>query len=228
MDSGEDSEDDSSSYPDSDSDSGSGNYISSNPRPLSHPYSDSDQTDTTLESAGLTSDSTSSISSSTSNSSSTNSSRNSDHAQDEDSYQSDSDENGKDNYCGGNYYNSDLITEIEGEHVHSWQAVTKAIAEGQKHNIRHDAAEVAKGSVPFQNEDELHTFLAAFRASLNSAEYPAGFGLDSQYESSESYKTGRSRHSLVIPLPHNVWFPRIVVWCKALDLLKLSLALAGL
>lgn len=74
------------------------------------------------------------------------------------------------------------MTEIEGEYIRSWQAITEAIAEGQKHNIRHDAAEVAKGSVPFQDEDKPHTFLAAFRASLNSAEHPAGFGLDSQYQ----------------------------------------------
>jgi len=57
-------------------------------------------------------------------------------------------------------------------------------------------------------------------SALESSSYPAGFGLMGEYESVESYKTGRSLKPLIIPLPYEVWFPRIVVWCRALDLLK--------
>lgn len=102
----------------------------------------------------------------------------------------------------------------------TWKSIAKSIAENQRHNIRHDAAEVARGGIPFEDEAQLNTFLANFQASLDSDEYPGGFGLDEDYESSESYKTGRSTKPLVIPLPYIVWFPRIIVWCKALDCLK--------
>ena len=66
----------------------------------------------------------------------------------------------------------------------------------------------------------MHAYTLALEVELASEEYPAGFGLDEEYESLESYKTGRSTKLLTIPLPYDIWFPRIVVWCKALDLLK--------
>ena len=55
---------------------------------------------------------------------------------------------------------------------------------------------------------------------ISSKEHPDGFRLDDEHESSESYKIRYSSTPLVIPLPYNVWFPCIVVWYKALDLLK--------
>ena len=74
--------------------------------------------------------------------------------------------------------------------------------------------------MPFEDEGQLHAFLAAFQAALDSTSFPAGFGLDEEYKSSESYRTGCLRNPLVIPLPYGVWFPRTVVWSKALDMLK--------
>ena len=74
--------------------------------------------------------------------------------------------------------------------------------------------------MPFETMDEGRAFALALDRALSLIEYPAGFGLNEEYESLESYKTGRSSKPLVIPLPYGVWFPRIVVWCKALDLLK--------
>lgn len=74
--------------------------------------------------------------------------------------------------------------------------------------------------MPFENGDEAHAFALALDDALSSSSYPAGFGLNEEYESLESYRTGCSTKLLIIPLPYNVWFPRIVVWCKALDLLK--------
>ena len=114
------------------------------------------------------------------------------------------------------------------EQIKSWAEIAETITGGQQHNIRHNAAEVAKGAMPFQDEEKLNIFTTRFQAALESPSHPIGFELDAEYESSESYRTGRSRIPLVIPLPYNVWFPRIVVWCKALDLLKHLSATSGL
>jgi hypothetical protein len=108
----------------------------------------------------------------------------------------------------------------EGVVEDRYQGIAEVIANAQKRNIRHDAAEVAISSVPFENKDEMRAYTLALENSLASSECPAGFGLSEEYGSVESYKTGRSTKPLIIPLPHEVWFPRIVVWCKALDLLK--------
>ena len=102
----------------------------------------------------------------------------------------------------------------------TWKSIAKSIAENQRHNIRHDAAEVARGDIPFKDTVQLGIFLATFQASLDSDEYPDGFSLDEEYGPSESYKTGRSTKSLIVPLPYMVWFPQIIVWCKTLDCLK--------
>jgi len=115
---------------------------------------------------------------------------------------------------------TEAVVGPEAEHTGSWQAIARVIAASQKCNIRHDAAGVAESSMPFEDEDEVHAYTLALGTALASSEYPAGFGLNEEYESVESYKTGRSLKPLVIPLPYEVWFPRIIVWCKALDLLK--------
>jgi hypothetical protein len=111
----------------------------------------------------------------------------------------------------------------------SQRDIAGIIANAQLRNVRHEAAEVAKNTSPFGSEEDQYAFTLALDIALNSGEYPAGFHLNGEYQSFESYKTGRSTKALVIPLPYNVWFPRIVVWCKALDLLKrLSLCKAML
>ena len=123
-------------------------------------------------------------------------------------------------------HGSDASSGPEGEvesgvsHRQAWEEIASTIAGAQKWQIRHEAAEVAMSSTPFLNVEELHAYTLALAQSIQSHEYPAGFGLNEEYESIESYKTGRSSKPLVIPLPHSIWFPRIVVWCKALDLLK--------
>jgi len=134
---------------------------------------------------------------------------------------SDSDSNsGDSNPNSDSDGNGDSTPELEGNQTVSWGEIAETISRAQKCNIRHEAAEVAKAAMPFGSEDEVHAFSLALDSALSSSEYPAGFGLDEEYEALESYKTGRSSKPLVIPLPYGVWFPRIVVWCKALDLLK--------
>ena len=105
----------------------------------------------------------------------------------------------------------------EGE---SQRDLAEVITEAQSRNIRHEAADVGRNSSPFTGNDKQYTFALALGSALALEAYPAGFHLSEPYESSETYQTGRSTRPLIIPLPCNVWFPRIVVWCKALDLLK--------
>jgi hypothetical protein len=110
--------------------------------------------------------------------------------------------------------------EEEEEEEDTYQDIAKTIASSQKRNIRHDAAEVAGSAIPFEGTDELRAYALALDNALTTNEYPAGFNLSEKYDSFESYKTGRSSRPLIIPIPYDVWFPRIIVWCKALDLLK--------
>jgi hypothetical protein len=124
------------------------------------------------------------------------------------------------------YYGAGSSLESSGEAdspsggQQSRRDIAEIIAASQSHNIRHEAAAVANNSSPFENKDSMEAFILALDVVLGSGTYPNGFNLREEYESFESYKTGRSTKPLVIPLPYNVWFPRIVVWCKALDLLK--------
>lgn len=94
----------------------------------------------------------------------------------------------------------------------------RAISEAQKRQIRHEAAKVADSRSPF-NQHELQMFARQLSLDLACHSYPAGYNLNDDYDSIESYVTGRSSRPLVIPLPYEIWFPRVVVWCKALDLM---------
>lgn len=116
--------------------------------------------------------------------------------------------------------NSDEAGSTSDGDGQSQRDIAEIIAVSQSRNIRHEAAEVAKNSSPFASQDDQYAFALSLSAVLNSEAYPAGFYLNEEYESLESYKTGRSAKPLVIPLPYSVWFPHIIVWCKALDLLK--------
>jgi hypothetical protein len=100
------------------------------------------------------------------------------------------------------------------------QGIAEIITKAQRRNIRHDAAEVAASAFPFESAEEAQVFVIALDQALSSGERPANFALNDEYRSLESYTTGRSSKPLVITLPHDIWFPRIVVWCTALDLLK--------
>ena len=111
------------------------------------------------------------------------------------------------------------MDESETGRVGSWQDIAGVIATAQGRNVRHEAAEVARSAMPFTNASEGRVFASSLKRALSSKAYPAGFHLNDEYESKESYTTGRSSKPLVIPLPHNVWFPRILAWCTAIDIL---------
>lgn len=128
-------------------------------------------------------------------------------------------------YGAGAWLDDEESDLTSNEHVHEHQSqrdIAEVIATAQsRNNVRHEAAAVAKNSSPFEDEHDTRAFALALDAVLALDTYPAGFDLDREYESFESYKTGRSTKLLVIPLPYDVWFPRIVVWSKALNLLKI-------
>ena len=69
-----------------------------------------------------------------------------------------------------------------------YQEIAETIACSQKRNIRHDAAEVAKSAMPFEDTDDIEAYTLALHNALKSNEYPAGFRLNEEYESVESYK----------------------------------------
>ena len=189
---------------------GSNSYPTSHAGPNSpnHPSTNSDDSSDSDDFSTSTSDTNSSSDSDTDSTSSTNNGSDSN----EDS--SSSDEGSSSSEGSG----------IEGgsqdRYPPSWQNIAETIANAQRRNIHHDAAEVAKSAAPLESADDMRAYILALGTALASNEYPAGFGLNEEYKSVESYKTGRSSKRLVIPLPYDVWFPRIVVWCKALDLLK--------
>ena len=111
-----------------------------------------------------------------------------------------------------------IVSNADGQ---AQRDIAEIIADSQACNIRHDAAEVVETSLPFETRNDHYTFSLALSAALNNSEcYPAGFNLQEEYETSESYRTGRSTKPLEIPLPYDMWFPRVVIWCKALDLMK--------
>jgi len=173
---------------------------------------------------GSDSDSTGSSSINSSNESESDSDSDSDSDSGSDS---DSDSNSEDSNPNSNGGEGSM-PELEGNQTGSWGEIAEAITRAQKRNICHEAAEVARAVMPFEGQDEVHAFVLALDSALSSSQHPVGFGLDEEYEALESYKTGCSSKPLVIPLPHGVWFPHIVVWCKALDLLKcLSLCKAA-
>ena len=198
---GSSSASDSSQNPDLTSDPESSSRSNSNSNPDTNSDSSSSTTTNSSDSSGSGSNSTSS----------------SDGHSDSSSNHNPNSDNDTDSDRG---FDGDDDSEGETESEDRYQEIARTIASAQKRNIRHDAAEVAKSDMPFENGDEMQAYILALRNALALGEYPAGFGLNEEYESVESYKTGRSSKPLIIPLPYEVWFSRIVVWCKALDLLK--------
>ena len=93
----------------------------------------------------------------------------------------------------------------------SQRDIAEVIADAQSRNVQHEAAAVARNSSPFEAKEDQYVFALALGAAPNLDAHPAGFCLNKEYESFESYRTGRSVKPLVIPLPYDVWFPRIVV-----------------
>ena len=98
--------------------------------------------------------------------------------------------------------------------------MARLVEQGQERHVRHAAVPTPESRSPFANDIESKVFFTALGRIKRSECVPAGFGLSDTYESVETYSTGHSRKGLRIPLPYNVWFPRVLLWCQAVDLYK--------
>lgn len=108
----------------------------------------------------------------------------------------------------------------EEDEEDSQARIAQAIGAGQEKQIRHPAIEVPPATNPFMNEIQEQAFFGALDVLQSEGSIPKGFDLDHQYEPTETYTTGRSRKGLRVPLPHAIWYPRILLWCRAITLLK--------
>lgn len=98
------------------------------------------------------------------------------------------------------------------------QSIADRIVKGQEAHVRHPPVEAACGGSPFSSTLELEAFQQALEQVTSSNLHPAYLGLDIPYEPSETFTTGRCRKGLTIPLPYDIWYPRILHWCRAIDL----------
>jgi hypothetical protein len=72
----------------------------------------------------------------------------------------------------------------------------------------------------FKSVDELHLFWNALDHIQAKSLIPQGFTLNNIYESTETFHTSCCQVGLTVPLDYEVWYPCILLWCQALDLLK--------
>jgi len=98
------------------------------------------------------------------------------------------------------------------------QSITDKITKGQEAHVRHQPVEAAQSKSPFRSNIELEAFQQALQQATSKNLRPAYLGLDLPYAPSETFYAGTSRKAITVPLPYNVWYPRILVWCRAIDL----------
>jgi len=98
------------------------------------------------------------------------------------------------------------------------QSIMEKVSEGQEVHVRHPPVEAARSRSPFQTTLELDAFQQALQQATSMDLRPAYLGLDQPYEPSETFYTGRSRKGITVPLPYDIWHPRILLWCRAIDL----------
>lgn len=100
----------------------------------------------------------------------------------------------------------------------STQSITANIVKGQEVHVHHPPVEAADGKTPFRSVLELKAFQQALEEATLKDLRPAYLGLDLPYEPSETFTTGRSRKGITVPLPREIWYPRILLWCRGIDL----------
>lgn len=98
------------------------------------------------------------------------------------------------------------------------QSITSKVAKGQEVHVRHPPVEAARSRSPFRSTLELEAFQLALQQTTSNDLRPAYLGLDLPYEPAETFYTGRSKKGLTVPLPYDIWFPRILLWCRSIDL----------
>lgn len=104
--------------------------------------------------------------------------------------------------------------------------MTDKIAHDQQSNIRHEGINVPRHTRPWDSESAHTIFTDALDKVKQSGIIPNNFGMlpeewdNEGYPSFEIVKLGRRAGQLLhVALPDDVWRPRAVVWCQALDVL---------
>jgi len=111
-------------------------------------------------------------------------------------------------------------SEEEDDQATDGRQRSRKIGEGQERQVRHPPVSIPDNSCPFENDNECNLFFTALDHIKARGVIPVGFGLEKCYESLEVFSTGRSKKGLSVPLDYDVWYPRVLLWCQALDLLK--------
>lgn len=120
----------------------------------------------------------------------------------------------------GEEYESQVSAESEAPFSPS-NATEAQIAADQKRHLRHDAVPVPKGSCPFQSQSELEMFDHILGQLKQEGAIPA-IAARSRFNEQEPLKVGK--RTIQITLPIQVWHPKVVLWCQALQVMTTILA----
>ena len=99
------------------------------------------------------------------------------------------------------------------------------INEETERNMNHEPVSVPAHADPFETDEQHEAFWAALEHANGNNSLPDGFNLSPEdhqegvYPTFEVLRMGRRRVELPIELPIDVWLPRSVLWCQALDIL---------
>ncbi|KAJ7261036.1 hypothetical protein C8J57DRAFT_1072144, partial [Mycena rebaudengoi] len=93
-------------------------------------------------------------------------------------------------------------------------------------NIRHNPVKVARHKSPFTSTEHEAAFLEVLHELLASpGDPPEDYGVledeweEDDYPEIEAIRTGTNGKEILVVLPRRDWFPRVVQWARALDLM---------
>ncbi|KAI0060244.1 hypothetical protein BV25DRAFT_1807634, partial [Artomyces pyxidatus] len=100
------------------------------------------------------------------------------------------------------------------------------VAADQAANIRHEPIKVARHTSPFSLDELEQGFWDVYAEVQASGIVPSGMMLrdsewdDGEYPTFEDITVGiRTRKTMSVALPREVWYPRALAWCQALHLM---------
>ena len=107
--------------------------------------------------------------------------------------------------------------------------------EGNEIAAAHDAVPVPTNMSPFDSEHAFEIFQYTLQQIQDEEVIPQGYGVTPQEIQQEGYPTQeilqggrRGRKEMHITLPREVWLPRAIKWCQALEVMTSVLVLQDL
>ena len=91
------------------------------------------------------------------------------------------------------------------------QSIPSKITKGREMHVRHPPVGAALSKSSFRSILELDAFKQVLRRVDFEDLRLAYLGLDLPYEASKSFSTGTCGKGITVPLPHEVWHPRILL-----------------